>query len=426
MTSTSTLPPSYDKNQIPASVHGKHPMCDVAIESSNLKCEWILSNPDIKSPHSYSIFLTTNDILGGSSLHIAAVINNYFATKILLSHGAEVDFLGVKGLAALHVAASEGYSETMLILIKHGANPIARDKYGYTPAMLAADGHLSSLKLLANLKISLSHRDHNGRNILTHAAMDSPQTLSYLLTKGLSVYTPSRNGTSLVFEGLANSEKTPAFQALLFNWDIDFHRVPGLISKWNWTVETRISTFRFLLKRLPKEYVARELDLNTCKLTIGSPLRQAAMGDHVAIMEMFIQAGANIEVDIQGQGTPLIAACSAGRLSAVKCLLRAGAKIIGTKAGVSCSALEAASDSPAMIQWLLVQRHTEQGKIATFCHEDSEQEIQNWSGPRYAEVVITGLYAPVPSDDSLSRLIELVGIRKDFQGKVVIVDSFRN
>jgi hypothetical protein len=146
---------------MPASTCARSTRCDVAISQSSLKWEWLLSNPQMAAPHTCSKFQTTETIPTGSALHVAAHSNNRTATKILLSHGADVDSLNDDRKTPLHIAAEEGHSEIVSVLLDHGANQCSRTKFGRsTPEMLASlEGHIECLEILTNLKEASSHKN---------------------------------------------------------------------------------------------------------------------------------------------------------------------------------------------------------------------------------------------------------------------------
>ncbi|BAS85747.1 Os03g0680100, partial [Oryza sativa Japonica Group] len=79
------------------------------------------------------------DAEGFAPLHEAAKIGNVGIARLLLSKGASVDVSSSEG-TPLHVAASNGKSSIVLILLEHHANPNVMTPDCYTPltAVLSA------------------------------------------------------------------------------------------------------------------------------------------------------------------------------------------------------------------------------------------------------------------------------------------------
>jgi len=53
---------------------------------------------------------------------------------MLLEHGAMIDNRGYQGRTALHLAARNGQTEVMRLLLERGADPHVHDEDGDTPS----------------------------------------------------------------------------------------------------------------------------------------------------------------------------------------------------------------------------------------------------------------------------------------------------
>ncbi|XP_068435802.1 ankyrin repeat domain-containing protein 66 [Clinocottus analis] len=63
----------------------------------------------------------------------------------------------------LHWAAAQGHTETVQVLVEHGARPCLRTEHGWTPAHSAAEaGRLAVLRLLHSLHAPVDQEDRWG------------------------------------------------------------------------------------------------------------------------------------------------------------------------------------------------------------------------------------------------------------------------
>lgn len=83
-------------------------------------------------------------------LHPAASQGHPEATKLLLSHGADIDTRCEDyGASPLHWAAQEGQVEVTKLLLSHGADMKSKRKNGYRPLHSAAsEGQVETTRLL--------------------------------------------------------------------------------------------------------------------------------------------------------------------------------------------------------------------------------------------------------------------------------------
>ena len=69
--------------------------------------------------------------------------------KLILERGTAQDFPDISSVSAMHVAAFNGHTEFVRLLLEYGFNVDSRHWYGFTPLMLAASrGHLEIVRLL--------------------------------------------------------------------------------------------------------------------------------------------------------------------------------------------------------------------------------------------------------------------------------------
>ena len=93
-------------------------------------------------------------------------------------------------------------------------------------------------------------------------------------------------------------------------------------------------------KRAFKENIAVYLN-HRCYT--GTPQYSASFGNHPAVIEALLEAGASLDLVGGEMGSPLHAACATGRMDATKLLLKRGAKLDCMRDdGTVVSAMEAA------------------------------------------------------------------------------------
>ena len=126
-----------------------------------------------------------------------------------------------------------------------------------------------------------------------------------------------------------------------------------------------------LLRRLPRHLIPRLLAHRD--LALGTPLYAAATYPSKKLLDMLLEAGADLDFPGGDHGTPLMGACAAGRLEVMKTLVRKGARTSYTLDGQLFSALDAARLYPKVTRWLLVGRFVdgplliEDGKVGPAC-----------------------------------------------------------
>lgn len=146
--------------------------------------------------------------------------------------------------------------------------------------------------------------------------------------------------------------------------------------------------FRLFLCYLTKATKRSYLAMETVK---GNTVLTQAANAGPDFIRVCIKAGANLEMTRKNGDTALIAACRAGKLLSVACLVRNGAKPEYEHQGRMFNAYIAANGHPEVVQWLLVERWTEQGKLGSEPANSGEQvQYQSWTGVRTVMIPLRG------------------------------------
>jgi ankyrin repeat protein len=109
---------------------------------------------------------------GYTPIALACFFNHEPLVRLLADRGADVNAASRDGhqRAPIHAAASGGSAAILEILLKHGADPDARQEMGFTAAhSAAANGNVEMLRLLAEHGADLQARSEKGEKPLDFA-----------------------------------------------------------------------------------------------------------------------------------------------------------------------------------------------------------------------------------------------------------------
>jgi ankyrin repeat protein len=122
--------------------------------------------------------------------------------EAMLERGSQtdVDWRGKDGKTALHHAAVGGQKEVAAFLLSKGAEANTKDGNDSTPLMLACEkGHLEVVEMLVEARkgLGLEERDHDGMTALQHAVHGGHKdVVTFLLSKGAEANTRDEQGST--------------------------------------------------------------------------------------------------------------------------------------------------------------------------------------------------------------------------------------
>lgn len=335
----------------------------VEISVSQSGSDWI-ANPTTQETFSQMGFVD------GTPLKMAATLGAIDTARSLIEHGASVDGTDSEYNTPLHFAAREGHTPVVELLIRSGANVDARNFELCTPCMEAArTGHLAPIQALIQEEANIALQDDRGFLALHHAAIQASwgvglafseylDVIIFLIynTKDTDVFGETKTGFSIV---TASAWAYPPYQSFLLNWAPN----PSVYEPRQSNIMIAIVktnnpiNLKRLLRRLPKPLIPTLLAHRD--RYGGTPLYAAATTPSEKVINMLLDAGADLELVGGDHGTPLMGACAAGRLEVVKILVRKGAKTSYTLDGEVFSVIAAARLYPKVTRWLLVGRFLE-------------------------------------------------------------------
>lgn len=138
-----------------------------------------------------------------TALHAACELNHHQCAELLLQDGILVDALRGAEIreTALHIAAANGYLESVQVLLKYSAGVNAKNARSETPLHLAAKMLAGSvISVLIDHGADVDSQDRDGRPPL-HFAINSKLTggteaLSILIDRGANINIADSNGTT--------------------------------------------------------------------------------------------------------------------------------------------------------------------------------------------------------------------------------------
>jgi len=291
-----------------------------------------------------------------------------------LKFGADTDAVDDDQNTPIYIACGQGHTDLVDLLLKHGSNIHIASEWGTTCFMKAAEsGKASILDVLIKHGADISVLDLDNESALTYN--DSPEVLASLLHRGCTAGFPGAF-TRARHDHLKS-------KSLLFNSGVDMLSAEAsLIPNYSWQNFMFRCIWRLVQKGVWKysltELAAMQLHFSAVR---GIPDRLPCVFDHCQ------RAG----VEVQLWDVPLAAACSSGRLEAVKFLIRMGAKSNLPDWETMSEAFYQSRHHSNIQKWFLIGRFTEQRKIAATAHDEDREPVP-WSGISTMELRLVGKY----------------------------------
>ncbi|CAN1143538.1 Potassium channel AKT2/3 [Linum perenne] len=138
-------------------------------------------------------------------LSVASSGNAVFLEELLKAR-FDPDIVDSKGKTPLHIAASKGHEECVLVLLRHGCNIHLRDMSGNTALWEALSSqHSSIFRILYQFAI-MSDPNTPGDLLCTAATRNDVTMMKELLKQGLNVSSKDRQGRSAVQIAMAENQ----------------------------------------------------------------------------------------------------------------------------------------------------------------------------------------------------------------------------
>ncbi len=271
--------------------------------------------------------VNTKVFRGQTALMSAARAGQVEAVKLLLAHNADVDTAGMHEETALFKAAYYGHAEVASILLENGADMHARDSRGNTPLLHAASrGHSRAAEVLLDHGADVNAKNHQDWNALMQACVVGDLETAKLLVARKSEVNLSGKEAGATPLMLACWKDSVALVDLLLQSGADVHWKD---SEGKTAFEQVIqSTLQYTVPiQIVKSLVDAGADLEPRLLHGCTPLSIAAIKGDLAVLQLLLEKGSQVNTPDEFGVTPLMQAAMYGHPDGVEWLLLYDAEV---------------------------------------------------------------------------------------------------
>jgi len=168
----------------------------------------------------------------GRSLHLAVVMEDLEAIRLLYEHGADLEMPNqASGAHPLHVAADIGIPPVVNLLVDLGANLEARDSLGRTPliqAAIAGNSAVVAVLLAAGADADAAETRHRITALHLAAFSDRREIIDTLLGYGADVDAADSQGETPLFWAVGRGHTQTIARLINAGADINHRNLAGV------------------------------------------------------------------------------------------------------------------------------------------------------------------------------------------------------
>ena len=242
----------------------------------------------------------------------------------LLAEGADPNVQGEDSWTALIIAASNGHTDIVTLLLAAGADPNLKTNVGGNAFSYTTN--IEVMNLLQNAEPNPIRVDDIGLTGLMLGAISGSETV---VKSFLDIDDPNAVDATGINTALRYALRMghPKIATLLINNGADLNQanINGETALY-WAIQAGENQFVDLLTRLRQQRV----ELNTIvrnKYNDDTPLLLATRQGNATVVEILLRAGADPNIADRHQETALMKAACNGDLTVIELLLRAGAAV---------------------------------------------------------------------------------------------------
>ena len=263
-------------------VHGNTPLF-LAVLRQNIKIVQLLleSGADVNK--------TEKTKLQRQPIHAATKLGNLELVKLLIQYGANLNSVDMDDMTPLSYAAYIGRTDIVKFLCDMGAHIETKDGRGKTPLFNAVENNsLETVELLCSLGALVNTHDSDGWTPLIHCVVCGFFDLAeYILSAGANIHDTDRNGETVLH--FACARLSSSYITCLSKSNIDFYKRP---------LETATPAIHLAMNSTVDEVALLDLlidygsDVNSLSGFDETPLEKACLENKFHLVEFLVHAGA--------------------------------------------------------------------------------------------------------------------------------------